>query len=162
MSETRETPVPVNTSTGTSTGTSPGLDAAAVLARVQSLLTFSFAALVLYSFMVASRTGSLGRGPDADSFSLTLHPSPLIYFAVGLVLCRTIPSVLRRAASETEAARIIRRSTITVGIIVFVSIVVSVLWFALIQPETLAHPGSFLYPFPFGTADFSTDPSSTR
>jgi len=40
--------------------------------------------------------------------------------------------------------------------------VVSVLWFALIQPETLAHPGSFLYPFPFGTADFSTDPSSTR
>ncbi|MET0991828.1 MAG: hypothetical protein ABWX66_05480 [Lacisediminihabitans sp.] len=150
MSETLETPVPTNAS--------PGRDAAAVLARVQSLLTFSFAALVLYSVMVASRTGSLGRGTDAGSFSLTLHPSPLIYFAVGLVLCRTIPSVLRRAASETEAARIIRRSTITVGVIVFVSIVVSVLWFALIPTETLAHPGLLHSPFPFGTADFSVEP----
>jgi len=108
-----------------------------------------------------SRSGTLGPGSDSGSYSLTMRPSPLIYLTVGLVICWTIPTVLRKAQTESEDARIIRRSTIAVGVIVFVSIVLSVLWFALVQPEALAaRAGYFLSPFPFGTVDFSIEPAS--
>ena len=152
MSETVETSTPAG---GAST-----LDAAAVLTRVQRLLTFTFAALVLYSFTVGTRTGSVGSGSDAAGYALTLRPSPIVYVIVGLVVSWTIPAILRKAQTAPDAARIVRRSTITIGAVVFGSMVISVLWFALIQPETLAPPAGQMYPFPFGAVEFRSDPAA--
>jgi len=43
---------------------------------------------------------------------------------------------------------------------VFGSMVISVLCFALIQPETLAPPAGQMYPFPFGAVEFRSDPAA--
>jgi len=76
-----------------------------------------------------------------------------------LIVC-DVPPIAGQFVLLPDAARIVRRSTITIGAVVFGSMVISVLWFALIQPETLAPPAGQMYPFPFGAVEFRSDPAA--
>ncbi|WP_157373042.1 hypothetical protein [Agromyces sp. Root81] len=141
------------------------LPGAALLLRVRRLLVLGFAASLFYGFFThAGKSycagGFTGDGGFLDAegkstdvaprcITLTLEPSWFVYAAIVLAVLIAISRVLKRAASESDALRILDRAAVFIGIIAPASIVISLVWFSLIPIDEWG-TGTFLYPFPFG------------
>ncbi|MCD2443094.1 hypothetical protein LQ757_12495 [Agromyces sp. SYSU K20354] len=149
------------------------LPGAAVLLRVRRLLVLALIMSLVYGFFThVSKSycpgGFSGDGGfvDADGrptdvapscISLTLGPSWLVYAAIGVAVFMAITRVLKRAATEADALRILDRAAAFIGILAVASIVISHVWFALI-PIDESGTGAFLFPFPFGAVTVDISP----
>jgi hypothetical protein len=148
------------------------LPGAQILRRMQQLLTWTLGALVVYSVgMVASRGGNIGSDTGTGGYldaaghptsvapvvyDLVLHPSPLVYLAIGLTIVLTIPRVLRTAQSEMAAIRVIDHAMIAVVAIVLGSLAIGMTWFFLMPIDQTGHM-QYAF-FPFGTIERVTEP----
>ena len=112
--------------------------------EIQSLAKRGLLWAVVYGvFARAGGGGCLGDGPtetagDAVCYSVTLHPSPLVWLAMAAVFVLA----LGRAAKAAEPAairRILSRAATALWLIPVVSAVISVWTFMATTPEAWVH-----------------------
>ncbi|GAB3397012.1 hypothetical protein GCM10027568_32240 [Humibacter soli] len=87
---------------------------------------------------------------------MTLHPSPIVYLAIVVAYFYAIHRVLVRAASESDASRVFRRTSLVVLLIAVGSIVIADVWFFTSPLAGWPTPGTWIAPFPFGVQDVTT------
>ena len=134
----------------------PVLPGRTLLAASRRLLLICLGSGFVYSCIGNASHGGTGvphgSGP-AVSIQLTLHPSPVIYLAIGLIYFLAVHRVLSRATNDAHAARIFRRAELVVLIVVAASIVIALVWFFSMPLEGWPQPGTWIAPFPFATQD---------
>jgi len=151
----------------------PGFE---IIARLRRLLVVGAAAALGYSLFMTSGKGYCPGGVSADGgfldaagnptdtapmcVYLDLHPSPVIFIALAVIVFTAITMVLRRAADAPSAIRYLDRAAAAVAILAIASVVISQIWFALIPITDWDGTGTFFYPFPFGSVDLRTEPMS--
>ena len=141
---------------------------AEIVDRIRRLIIVALVAGVAYSVLTAAGKGYCAGGfTDAagnpvdtvpSCVTLTLRPSPLVYFAIAAIILWALTRVLRKANGVASALRVLDRAAVAVGVLVTVSIVVSQVWFALIPITEWDGTGTFFYPFPFGAVDMVSTP----
>ena len=150
------------------------LPGAEIVDRIRRLIIVALVAGVSYSVLTAAGKGYCVGGADgAGGFTdaagnpvdtvpscvtLTLRPSPMVYFAVAAIILWALTRVLRKANGVASALRVLDRAAVAIGVLVAVSILVSQVWFALIPITEWDGTGTFFYPFPFGAVDMGTTP----
>ena len=94
--------------------------------------------------------------------TLTLEPSPVVIIAVVLAFIVALTLVIRRAQTIPAALRVLDWAAIVILAITAVSLVVSLVWFAVLEaPIRDWSPDgdwSLIFPFPFGAVDVSITP----
>jgi len=138
----------------------PVLPGRSLLTGSRRLLLICLGSGLVYTLLSnASHGGDAPNGSGSTiSVQLTLHPSPVIYAAIGLIYFLAINRVLSRATTEVRAAQIFRRAGFAVVILVLASMVIALVWFFSMPLEGWPHPGAWLAPFPFGSQDVVTVP----
>lgn len=152
------------------------LPGAQVIARIRRLLIVTLVSGLGYSMVMLASKGYCAGGVTAGGgfvdatgeaissapmcIDLRLGPSVFVFLALGILVLATLGRVLRRAATERDALRMLDRAARAVVIIVVASAVIAHVWFALI-PITDFSPGgsyAFWYPFPFGSVSTDVTP----
>lgn len=134
----------------------PALPGRALLTASRRLLLTCLVSGLVYSGIANATHGGSGAPHGSGSMAsiqLTLHPSPAVYLAIGLIYFIAIHRVLSRATNDAHAARIFRRAELVVLIVVGASMVIALVWFFSMPLEGWPHPGTWIAPFPFGTQD---------
>lgn len=150
------------------------LPGAAVVARIRRLVVAALIAGVGYATFAAASRAYCPGGFSADGgfvdaagdptdvapqcISVTLRPSPLVLIAIAVIVVWALHAVLRRAADEASALRILDRATLIVAIVAVASLVISQVWFALIPITEWFDTGVLVFPFPFGLVDMVVGP----
>lgn len=146
----------------------------AVIARIRRVLIVAVLAALAYSAVMSGSAGYCpggfdGNGGFIDSsgqpvdqapmcVQLELRPSILIYIGIGLIVLLAIGRVMK-APDELVALRILDRAAITVGVLVVVAAVVSVVWFRMIPIHDFTGGSwSVFSPFPFGVINVEITP----
>lgn len=152
------------------------LPGASILLRVRGLIWAAISAALLYNFVThATKSACPGGGPAADGgyldadgvptdgvpqcISLTLQPSIVVSAVIVLVVLLAITRVLKRAATEGDAFRILHRARIVIIAVATASILISYVWFLLIPIDGWNGTGTLWFPFPFGTVLMDTYPA---
>jgi hypothetical protein len=153
---------PQSASATTSPATATAVPGGAILIRLRRLIAVSILAALVYSLLTTGSKGYCpGTGEAADScVNMALRPSPVVYIALAILVFAAIGAVLRRAATEASAIRLIdRAATAAIGI-AGVCALVSIVWFALIPIESWNGGGTFFFPFPFGSVEMTVTPAN--
>ncbi|TFV84409.1 hypothetical protein E4V99_04935 [Microbacterium sp. dk485] len=82
-----------------------------------------------------------------------------MYLIFAGVLVGALTRVLRRAADEPSALRILNRAAVAIPALAVTAIVVANVWFSVIPLFGIDDSGTYIWPFPFGSVDFQVEPA---
>ncbi|WP_460795129.1 hypothetical protein [Microbacterium sp. GXF0217] len=147
---------------------------AGILLRLRRLIVVSILAALASWFFISGSKGWCPGGLDADGgyldaagqptpeqpmcASLTLQPSGFMPIVLTLAVIWVIGRVVRSAADEAGAIRMIDRVAAVIAIVTAAGILISYVWFAL---TPLPDPGAsyaVFSPFPFASIDVDISP----
>ncbi|MGD8195294.1 hypothetical protein ACEXQB_012525 [Herbiconiux sp. P18] len=145
---------------------------ALVIARVRRVVITAVLAAIAYSLVTtASRSQCAGpstmvAGTDGTltnaqaCISLAVGPSPLVYISFVVILIVALSRVVKKAEREADALRTLDRAAMAIAIVAGASILITVLWVAMVPLDTWSPLGSFSiwYPFPFANVDTTITP----
>lgn len=150
------------------------LPGAAVLLRTRRLLFWALGATLAYTVLgVASRSycpgGFTGDGGFVDAsgqatdtapqcVTLSLQPSGIVFAAVAIIVLAAITRVLRSAATETAAIRMLDRTAVVIVVIVAAWTLITQVSFATIPLEGWDGTEPFFFPFAFGDVRVEVTP----
>ncbi|WP_448003236.1 hypothetical protein [Agromyces bauzanensis] len=150
------------------------LPGAAVLLRTRRLLFWALGATFAYAVLGgASRSycpgGFTGDGGFLDAagqptdaapqcVTLSLQPSGIVFAAVAIIVLAAISRVLRSAATETAAIRMLDRAAIIIVVVVAAWTLITQVSFATIPLEGWDGTEPFYFPFTFGNVRVEVTP----
>ena len=141
------------------------LPGAMIVARIRNLLIVAVVAWVVYSTFTRGQKGTCADASAAVDASfvnrcveLRLAPSPLVAIAVIAIVLFALRRVLRTAVVETDAVRILDRAAAIIVEVTIGSVIIGLVWFALIPVPDPSGPISVVYPFPFASGELITTP----
>ncbi|MET2011664.1 hypothetical protein ABXJ56_08955 [Microbacterium chocolatum] len=155
----------------------PAIAGARVIAQIRALLVTVILTGIAYSVLSSATRGGCSGGRDSsgrmvdgnglvtdvvpECVQMTVGPSPLMFAFFGGAVLWAIGRVLRRAQSEGDAIRTLRRTARVVMIVAIVGAVVAQLWFWLMPLWGLDGQGTYVFPFPFASFTVETYPMTT-
>lgn len=150
------------------------LPGAEILMRLRRLIIVGILSAIGSWFLIGGSKGGCPGGIDAYGgyldaagqptldqpmcSSLTLRPNGLMPVLVAIAVIWVIGRIVRAAADEADAIRMIDRTAAVLAIVAAAGIIISYVWFAL---TPLPDPGasySVFSPFPFATIEVDISP----
>lgn len=153
--------MPTMQDTGFDAGVASRLPAGPILIRLRGVLLTAAAAALVYSALGGgSRSECSGGGMDSDGntppescVSLTMHPSWVVYAALGVILFVAIGRIARRADTLPAALRILDQAAILMIGLVLVSVAIGLVWLFAVPLDVVRGTGTVIFPFPFNAPD---------
>ena len=149
------------------------LPGAEIVVGIRSLLIWAVVAatmlaLFLQGSMSSCSGGLTGSGGflDADGQpsdvapmcgSVVMSASPLVYFAIALIVLTSLTRILGRADTVDRALRILNNARMVIVVLTLVTFVVGYWAIMTLRVEDWNNYSIFI-PFPFTTFDISTNP----
>lgn len=141
------------------------LPGAVIVARIRNLVIAAVVAWAVYSTFTHGQKSACADSSAAVDASflnrcveLRLAPSPLVAIAVIAIVLLALRRVLRTAVVEADALRILDRATVIIGAVTLGSLIIGLVWFALIPVPDPSGPISVVYPFPFASGELIFTP----
>ncbi|GAA4180587.1 hypothetical protein [Gryllotalpicola koreensis] len=138
------------------------LPGARMLRRTLWLIVVTGLSMLAYgTVLVGSHGGGAGdpANPSA-TVDAQLRPSFAMYAVLAVIALGAIVLVLRRAADEASAVRILTIAMIVVAALTVAAIIVGYVWFFAVPLDYWAQPGWHFAPFPFGSVHVTVTPTT--